>query len=74
MPTPLEHRLHQLSIDFARRIAGIVSGLTVEELAALCGEGVAPAAKAPRKKTRPAPKARPKAAVSIPSIPSIPSS
>jgi hypothetical protein len=59
MPTPLELRLHQLSLAFARRVAGIVSGLTIEELAALCGEDGVPVAKAPRKKARPTPKARP---------------
>jgi len=61
MPTPLELRLHQLSIDFARRVAGIIRGLTIEDLAALCGEDGVPAAKAPTKKARPAPKAGPKA-------------
>jgi hypothetical protein len=57
MPTPLELRLHQLSLDFARRVAGIVSGLTVEDLAALCGEGEVPAPKARRKKPKPKPEA-----------------
>jgi hypothetical protein len=59
MPTPLELRLHQLSIDFARRVAGIVSELTIEELAALCGEGEVPAPKTRRKKARPVPRPRP---------------
>jgi hypothetical protein len=51
MPTPLELRLHDLAATFARRVAGIISALTIEELAALCGDG-APVAKARRKKTR----------------------
>ena len=57
MPTPLELRLHDLAAAFARQVAGIVSGLTIEELAALCGEDGVPVAKAPTKKARPAPKA-----------------
>jgi hypothetical protein len=68
MPTPLELRLHQLSRDFARRVAGIICGLTIEELAALCGGG-APVAKAPRKK-RTAVRARTPRPASPPSIPS----
>jgi hypothetical protein len=71
MPTPLELRLHQLSIDFARRVAGIIRGLTVEELLALTAGQDRPVARPTRKprpkkrrKTRPAPTA----AGSIPSI------
>jgi hypothetical protein len=58
MPTPLELRLHRLSLDFARRVAGIISELTIEDLAALSGEG-ASVAKTRRKKTRPVPRPRP---------------
>jgi hypothetical protein len=67
MPTPLELRLHQLSIDLARRVAGIVRGLSIEDLAALCAGDEVPAAKAPRKakpRPKPAPKPRPRAAAS----------
>ncbi len=52
MPTPLELRLHQLSIDFARRVAGIISGLTIEELLALTtGQDRTVAKPAPKKRT-----------------------
>jgi hypothetical protein len=49
MPNPLELRLHDLAAAFARRIAKMIGGLSIEELAALCDEGDAPVAKARRK-------------------------
>jgi hypothetical protein len=59
--TPLEHQLHDLAAAFARRIAKLIGELTIEELAALCGDG-APVAKARRKKTAaPKPRTRKKA-------------
>ena len=77
MPNPLELRLRQLSRDFARRVAGIISALTIEELAALCGEDGVSVAKTRRKKTRPALKPKPKArrkAKPTPEAAAIPSS
>ncbi|HUT79219.1 MAG TPA: hypothetical protein VM285_16085 [Polyangia bacterium] len=65
MPTPLEHRLHQLSADLSRKVAGIIRGLTIEELLALTAGYDVPAAKAPRKKTRPTPKAKTPTSTSI---------
>jgi hypothetical protein len=54
MPTPLELRLHQLSRDFARRVAGIISALTIEELAALTAGQDRPATRRRWRTTRPA--------------------